>query len=65
MGSFSNELHSQYTHLGDVELEVEYLTHLHLDSEEIAEKARKTKIAFDEFLEAVEDLAYSLDALTE
>lgn len=65
MGYFEEDLYSQYTHLRDVELEVEYLTSLHLDSDEIAEKAKRTNIIFEEFLETIVDLARSLDALSE
>lgn len=65
MGYFTDELYSQYTHLSDVELEINYLTSLHLDSDEIREKAARTNAAYEEFLEAIDDLARSLDALSE
>lgn len=63
MGCFRDNLYSQDTHLRDVELEVEYLTGMHLDSAEIAEKAKRTNDIFEEFLEAIDDLACSLDDL--
>ena len=65
MGYYREDLYSQYTHLRDVELEVEYLTSLHLDSDEIAEKAKRANVIFEEFLETIDDLARSLDALSE
>lgn len=65
MGFFRNELYSQDTHLRDVEIEVEYLTSLHLDSDEIREKAERANATFEEFLEAIDDLACSLDVISE
>ena len=65
MGFFRSELYSQDTHLRDVELEVEYLTNLHLDSDEIREKADRANATFEEFLEAIDDLACSLDVASE
>lgn len=65
MGCFRDNLYSQCTHLRDVELEVEYLTGLCLDSDELAEKAKRTNDIFEEFLEAIDDLACSLDTFVE
>lgn len=65
MGFFRSELYSQDTHLRDVELEVEYLTSLHLDSDEIREKSERANATFETFLEAIDDLACSLDVVSE
>ena len=65
MGFFRSELYSQDTHLRDVELEVEYLTSLHLDSDESREKSERANATFETFLEAIDDLACSLDVVSE